>query len=264
MRTAQPPPRRRGFTLLEIILAVTLMAMLMGMILFISRTALALGNTVAQTQNEAMLREAFFDLLDKRFSTLPGNTRFNLTSKDTGGQYLSELTLQKVPLSFTWGGQPRVAKAVQLVTVRNPRTRFLSIMLRYYEEEILDDPTDTARRSATPVEPFAEIELLTDVAYFEWRVLDGRSMEWGYEWDLQGRLPLQLELVMAIGAHGEEMRQIFWISPKQNPEVVLRQNLQNQGNQPGQPGQPGPGQPGQPPTITIPTQPQPQPQPPRR
>jgi len=100
------------------------------------------------------------------------------------------------------------------------------------------------------------------VAYFEWRVLDGRSMEWQYDWDLQGRLPLQMELTMAFGARGEEMRHIFWIAPKQNPEVVLRQNLQNQGGQtggnpavPGQPGQPGGGN--TPGTINVGTVPTP-------
>ena len=74
--------------------------------------------------------------------------------------------------------------------------------------------------------------LLTDVAYFEWRVLDGRSMEWQYDWEIQGRLPLQLELIMAIGAKGEEIRQIFWVPPKQNPEVIMRQMLQGGGARP--------------------------------
>ena len=55
-------------------------------------------------------------------------------------------------------------------------------------------------------------------------------MEWQYDWDIQGRLPLQLELTMAIGAKGEEIRQIFWIPPKQNPEVVMRQMQQSGAN----------------------------------
>jgi hypothetical protein len=92
--------------------------------------------------------------------------------------------------------------------------------------------------------------LLEDVAYFEWRVLDGRSMEWQYDWDLQGRLPLQLELTMSFGASGEEIRHIFWIAPKQNPEVVLRQTLQNAAGQTGTPAVTQPG--GQTGNINIP------------
>jgi len=240
-----PPRRRTGFTLLELVLAIGLMTALIGMVFAIARSSLALGNTVVNTQNEEMLHQAFFELLGQRFSSLPGNTRFDLQVQDSGGQYLTDPTLQKVPLTFRLGGQPAVAKAVQLSTVRR-RSGFLSIVLRYYEDEILEG-SDAATSSTSQLdnEPFAEIELLSDVAYFEWRVLDGRSMEWQYDWDLQGRLPLQLELVMSFGARGEEIRHIFWISPKQNPEVVLRQTLQNSASQVGgQPvTQPG-GQPG--------------------
>jgi prepilin-type N-terminal cleavage/methylation domain-containing protein len=243
-----PPakPRQSGFTLLELVMAMLLMTILIGMVFGIAHTSLALGNTVVKSQNEEMLHQAFFELLSRRFSALPGNTRFDLQVQDTSGQYLSDLTLQNVPLCFTWGGQPRIAKAVQLSTVRR-RSGFLAIVLRYYEDEILEG-SDALNTSTSQLDnkPFAEIELLDDVAYFEWRVLDGRLMEWQYDWEIQGRLPLQLELTLAFGAQGEEMRHIFWISPKQNPEVVLRQILQSGGNQPASTNPTRPG------TVTIP------------
>jgi prepilin-type N-terminal cleavage/methylation domain-containing protein len=250
MTNRPPNSRHSGFTLLEVVMAMLLMTILIGMVFGIARTSLALGVTVVDTQNEEMLHQAFFELLGQRFSSLPGNTRFDLQVQDTSGQYLSDLTLQKVPLSFTWGGQPRIAKAVQLSTVRR-RTGFLSVVLRYYEDEILEG-SDALGTSTSTLDnkPFAEIELLEDVAYFEWRVLDGRSMEWQYDWDLQGRLPLQLELTMSFGAGGEEIRHIFWIAPKQNPEVVLRQTLQNAAGQTGTPAVTQPG--GQTGNINIP------------
>ena len=221
MKIVPSNPRKRGFTLLELVLAVGLMAILVGMVFGTARTSLALGNTIVKTQNEEMLHQAFFELLGQRFSALPGNTRFDLQVQDSGSHYISDLTLQNVPLSFTWGGQARIAKAVQLSTVKR-RSGFLDIVLKYYENEILEG---SASGFASSVEnkPFAEIVLLTDVAYFEWRVLDGRSMEWQYDWEIQGRLPLQVEITMAIGAQGEEIRQVFWVPPKQNPEVFMRQ-----------------------------------------
>jgi len=222
-----PPVRSRvsGFTLLELVLAILVMTIIIGMVFSTARTSLALGNTIIKTQNEEMLHQAFFDLLNQRLSSLPGNARFDLQVEDSGSHYVSDLTLQNVPLSFTWGGQAKIAKAIQLSTVKK-RSGYLDIVLRYYENEILPE-TGAASSSATADEkPFAEIVLLTDVAYFEWRLLDGRSMEWQYDWDLQGRLPLQAELVMAVGAKGEESRQIFWIPPKANPEIRMRQMLQ--------------------------------------
>ena len=263
-----PSPSRRaqqGFTLLELVIALMLIAILVGMVFATARSSLMLGNNVVKTQNEEMLHQAFFDLLENRISRLPGNTRMELTVSDAGSHYLSELTLQNVPLSFTWGGGERTAKAVRLSTVKR-RSGYLDIVLSYYENEIIEeDSSETAgggfASTAIPEEPFAEIVLLSDVAYFEWRVLDGRTMEYQYDWDLPGRLPLQMELTCAFGANGEEIRQVFWIPPRQNPEVFMRQLQQGQGQGGGNGGGGenggggGGGNPGEPPKPGDPTQP---------
>jgi len=217
-----------GFTLLEVVIAIALMAVIIAMVFATARTSLALGNKIVQSQNEEMLHQAFFELLGQRFSSLPGNTRMELKVEGSGSHYLTDLTLQNVPLSFTWGGQDRIAKAVQLSTVKR-RSGYLDIVLRYYENEILEGSASTFGSTAADNKPFAEIVLLEDVAFFEWQVLNGTTMQWQYDWDIQGQLPIQLELTMAIGAKGEEMRHVFWLPPKQNPEVVMRQMLQGNG-----------------------------------
>ncbi len=210
--------------MLELVLAIGLMAMLVGMIFTTASTNLALGNTVVERQNEESVRNAFFDLMTRRFGSLPGNTRMELVSNDAGRRYLSDLTIQNVPLAFTWGGTEQVAKAVRLSTVER-RDGYLDIVLSYYEEEILQDNNNMQSQN---IEPFAQVVLLDDVSIFEWRVLDGRTMEWQYDWDLQGRLPLQMELKIAFGQE-DIIRQIFWITPKQNPEVMMNQLLQQRG-----------------------------------
>ena len=220
---------RKGFTLLELVIAIALLGMLVGMVMSTANTSLRLGNDVAKSQNEEMLHQAFIDLLDSRFTSLPGNTRFDVKVTDSGQQYLSTITLQNVPLGFTWGEQERTAKAFTMETVRR-RSGYLDIVLSYYENEILEDSAATDQSlSALAKEPFAQLTLLEDVRYFEWRFLDGTSMEWRYDWDIQGRLPLQIELVMAFGAQGKEIRQIFWLPPKQNIEVLVRQMMQDGG-----------------------------------
>lgn len=237
LRPSFPPSisAQRAFTLLELVIALLLIALLVGMVFGTARSSLMLGNNVVQTQNEEMLHQAFFELLENRFAALPGNTRLELTSVDSGSHYISDLTMQNVPLSFTWGGEDRTAKAIQISTVKR-RSGFLDIVLRYYENEILDTETSAVSGSApaspaNPEKPFAEIILLTDVRYFEWKVLDGRTLVPDqYEWDLPGRLPLQLQLNCAFGIDGDDIRQVFWIPPRQNPEVFMRQLQQNQGN----------------------------------
>lgn len=219
MRTGR---HARGFTLLEMVVAVGLLAVISTMIFRISRSSLGLATAIVESQNREMERQAFFDLLGRRFSSLPGNARMELLSSDSGTHYLSDLTLQNVPMAFTWGGEERIAKAVQISTVKK-RSGFLDIVLRYYDMEILEGSETVAGTSMVDKRPYAEIVLLTDVAYFEWRALDERMMRWEYDWQVPGRLPRQLELVMSIGAKGDEVRHVFWIPPKQNPEVVMRQ-----------------------------------------
>ncbi len=238
--------RRSGFTLLELVLSMLLLGLIVGMVFGTARTSLQLGVTVVESQNEEMLHQSFVDFLAGRFASMPGNAQFDLKVEDSGSHYLSELTLQNVPMGFTWGGSERIAKAVQLTTVKR-RSNFLDIVLRYYEEEILEDPESGFDSNIIPPEPFAEIVLLEDVRFFEWRVLDGRAMEWYYDWDLPGRLPLQAELVMAHGTTGPEIRHVFWIPPRQNPTVVNRQMMQE-----SQQDALAPGNGREPPAIEIP------------
>ncbi len=220
--------RKKGFTLLELVLAIALLGILVGMVMSTANQSLQLGNTIVKTQNEEMEHQAFIELLDQRFTSLPGNTRFDVTVEDSGAQYLSTLTLQNVPLGFTWGGQERVAKAVTLATVRR-RSGFIDVVLSYYENEILENSAATDNSaSALSKEPFAQVTLLQDVRYFEWKFLDGSTMEWRYDWDIQGRMPLQIELIFEM-AGGSEIRQIFWLPPKQNPEILVREMMQNGG-----------------------------------
>lgn len=236
VKSPHPSTHRRGFTLLELILAVLLITILIGMVFATARTSLALGNTVVTTQNEEMLHQAFFDFLENRLNTLPGNARLELTSSDSGSHYLSDLTLQNIPVTFNWGGVKRTPKAIRLSTVKR-RSGYLDIILSYFEDEIIDPSgEESTAPSANPPEPFAQITLLQDVAFFEWRVLDGRSLEYQYEWQLSGRLPLQLELVCSFGASGNQIREVFWIPPRQNPEIFMRELLhQNPNNPPPQP-----------------------------
>lgn len=202
--------------------ALLLMAVIAGMVLAIARTSLNLSQAIIKTQGEEMQQQAFFEFLNRRFASLPGNARLELLSQDSGNLYLSDFTLQEVPVSFTWGGQDLLAKAIQISTVQT-RSGYLDVVLRYYENEILEGSGSDFDSTAQPEEPYAEIVLLRDVAYFEWRVLDSNTMEWLYDWEEEGRLPLQIELQLAIGAEGEAIRHVFWLPPKQNPEVIMRQ-----------------------------------------
>jgi type II secretory pathway pseudopilin PulG len=224
--------KSRGFTLIEVVIALGLMLALIILCARLATADIQLANGISRKQAENTLRESFFEMMKFQLGSLPGNTRMELKTSSGGQPYLYELTLQNVPLAFTWGGVEKVAKAVQIVGVKR-RDGFINVVMRYYENEILNDQENLV--SAQGEEPFAEVILMEEVRFFEWRALDGRTMEWQLDWDLQGRLPLQLELVTAQGAYGDEMKQIFWIVPKVSPLTVIRSMGQGQ-PQTGNPG----------------------------
>ena len=214
-------------------MAMLLMAVIAGMVFAIARSSLNLGQAIVKAQGEEMEQQAFFDFLSRRFAAMPGNARLELISQESGTLYLSDLTLQNVPTSFTWGGQDLLARAVQISTVQS-RGGDLNIVMRYYENEILEG-SGSGFDSSVEEEPYAEVTLLRNVAYFEWRVLDANDMEeWRYDWEEQGRLPLLIELQLAIGVDGEPLRHVFWLPPRQNPEIIMRQ----MGNNPQPAGNP--------------------------
>lgn len=216
---------RSGFTLIEVVIALGLMAALILSCAFIATANIQLANGINKQQSENSLRESFFDMMKMQLTSLPGNTRMELIYSKGTKPFEYTLVLQNVPLAFTWGGVERIAKAVEIAGVKS-RDGFINVVMRYYENPILSDSENIA--DARKEEPFAEVILMEDLRFFEWRALDGRTMEWQLDWDLQGRLPLQLELVTAQGAYGDEMKQIFWIVPKVSPATVIRSNGQNQ------------------------------------
>ena len=234
LRTGATGVARPGFTLLELVLAVGLMALLIGMVFAVASQNIALGRTVVQKQNEESVDTALFELLDSMFAALPGNARLELLADNDGSDLLSnvssDMTIQNVPLSFTWGGVERIARSVQLSTVRG-RDGLYDIVLRYYEGAILEETQGVGETEVLgDDEPFAEVVLLEDVTVFAWQVLDGRSMdEWQSDWEIAGRLPLQLELTYMRDQFSDPIRHVFWITPKQNPEVLMRQLVQQGG-----------------------------------
>lgn len=223
-----------GVMLLEMVISLIIFALLAGTVFKIASGSVQLGNAVVRQQNEISEEIAFLELFGDSMAALPGNARFEMFSQDTGAQYVTDITIQDVPIGFNWSGTERIANTIRLSTQRR-RDGHLDVVMSYFEGRILDEESGDSS-DLTDDEPFAEVTLLEDFWIFEWRALDSRTMEWVYDWDLAGRLPLQLELVYKKTQYDDPVRHVFWIVPKQNPETVLRQ-MQTVGQAGGNPGQ---------------------------
>lgn len=224
-----------GYLLLEVVLGLAIAVLILSGVFALASGSLAVSEAIADEGRTQISQETFLTFLERNFEALPGNTTLELESQERGRHYISKMTFENVPLAFGWAGQTISAEATQLATVQR-QDGTLDIVLRYYEEKILDD---TAESEALTADPIAELVLLRNVWRFEWKVLDGRTMEWNYDWDIKGRMPLLVQLDAVFHRDGEIVVHNFWIPPKTNPEVLINANNRMQGRTPGAGGNPG-------------------------
>ena len=235
-----------GFTMLEMVMALGLMGMLVGMVFKVAQSSMMLSQMVVDEQKTTMERSAFFNLLKHHFEQIPGNAVMRLDRYDASSdRNLFTLTFQNVPMSFNWGETPMTAEAIELATVEQ-RDGFIDVVLRFYDVKILEDSTSTGDQEAEPV---AEITLIEDLWHCDCEVVDGSTMEQTVDWD-GNKLPLQVKIYCRFEPTADLVQQTFWVVPKENPEVFMRQVMQKN---PGGPQVPEGGTPpGTPPIETKP------------
>ena len=226
---------RRGFTLLEVVIALSLMGMLVGTVFRVAQSSMQLSQIVVEEQNVTMERNAFFNLLKNHFEQVPGNAVIRLESSDSRSANVSRklftLTFQNVPMSFNWGDTPMTAEAIELATIEQ-RDGFVDVVLRFYDDEILQDSNSTGNDD---IEPVAEIILIQNLWMCDCEVVDGSTMEQLTEWDNSGKLPLLVKFYCRFEPTSDIVQQTFWVVPKQNPEVLFRQIMQQNPSGPQSP-----------------------------
>ena len=210
--------------MLEVVIALGIMGMLVSMIFRVASSAVTLSQTVVDSQQDTMERNAFFRLLTNHFEQIPGNAILRLETHDSYGgsvsRQLFNLTFQNVPTSFNWGENPVTAEAVQLSSVQR-RDGFVDVVLRFYDVKILEDPNDPESVDED-AEPFAEITLVEGLWVCDCDVIDGDSLEASSEWDNDSQLPLQVKFYCRFDTQSDIVQQTCWIVPKLNTAQYFR------------------------------------------
>jgi hypothetical protein len=236
---------------MEVVLAMGIAAGLLAGIFMIASGSLSLSDKVVTEGRSEGRRESFLNFLERSFLELPGNAEIRLLTTETSSRLLPTMTIQNAPTSFSFAGLPVSAEAVVLTTVPVPGNK-INVVLEYYEEPLLN--TDDQLAAERP-EPDGSIILYRDIWRFEIRALDVNTLEFLIEWDVRGRLPLQLEMNAVFEPDGEEVVHHFWLPTKVSPAQLVR-SVQGGGGRNGprsnrragtaNPQQPGGGQGAQP------------------
>ncbi len=189
--------RHSGFTLLEVIIVLAIVALLLSVIYSIAQGTLILADDIRRAQRRESRQQAFVGFCERLFADLPATTVMKLRTTQDSGQYLIKLELDNVPSPFD--GSPD--RLVTLFTESLPGGG-MRLLLSCQRK------TDAA--------PYVSIVLFDELAQCEWRAFDPATRQWTTVWDSPAH-PTLMEL--SVTQATDTRRWVFWIAP--NEAVML-------------------------------------------
>lgn len=220
---------RAGFTLIEMVLAIAIFALLIAGIFSISTGALELSTDLAYAQDRALMRQNLVEFFRKSFRSLPGGAEITLTNRAVGGAYYPTLRVQGGGTSFSPGHSIPPEASIEVYVEERPGG-YQRIGVRLLDKE----QTEAAEMNReVKTDPAAALPLLETVSKFQWRLFHGTGNQWRELWRKEGR-PLFAELTFALDDK-RETRAVFWIPPVQPAMIPGAGPV----SPPGAPGQPG-------------------------
>lgn len=226
-RARHAPSRRpRGFTLLEMVVVLGIVALVLTAVHSIAQGTLTLADDVSRANRQDSRHQAFTTFCDRLFGSLPASAALNLKTTQDSGQYLAALELYNVPSPFD--GLPG-----RVVTMYTETTAGGSLQLKL-DCRLIEDKA-----------PYASVVLFEDLGQCEWRAFSTGTNQWTGIWTepteegaMRAHPPL-LELKMNAPGSGTTSR-VFWIAPNTRPTFVAPAPQPPPGEQ--QPPPVGPGQ----------------------
>ncbi|MFZ4763849.1 MAG: type II secretion system protein [Roseimicrobium sp.] len=167
-------PKRlaRGFTLLEMVLVMFILALLVGAVFGIVRGVTQLASDLTEAQKVDARTHGFIELCARTFRGLAPGAVVRLRTKQTGGRYLSQLVLAGTlsPLNGASDG-------VTVLETEEAPDGYLRVNLRSLtvEQALNWDKGDTSAG--------VRVLLMEGVATLEWRFFNPQSNEWEPLWN---------------------------------------------------------------------------------
>lgn len=230
MRIKTTSSHNSGYLLLEVTLAILISTIILSTVFKITQWNLRVSNDAILNSNKHMKESALFSFFDRAFLELPGDALIEYNETETTHHFLSEIIIQNAGETFSWPGQPFSPRAVKIRTKPNPDNS-IDILLEYYQDYLITDPRVTQNELVEPdQEPVQTLILMDDILKFEWGVWNGRSLTrdsepfWEREWN-QRNLPRYFELRAKFSLEEEEVRHVFWLPQKVNPDQFITQQV---------------------------------------
>ena len=226
-----------GFTLIEVMLSVGLLALLISGIFATQRGALSIARDVMDQQEKSMRINAFVELMRRSFEMAPGNSKVHLIVPRGGDG--SDVYFKDYPLAFAWSGVSAGSKSVILRTERNTARQYSAVVLYLDEEAAKDyesgnlDEKAVDRKTGMP--RVRRLQLMEGISSLVWSVIDDAQggnasspnrassssgvEEWLDEWPLdKTKRPSRVRFKLLMADGSEPLTLIFWIPTMVSPE----------------------------------------------
>jgi prepilin-type N-terminal cleavage/methylation domain-containing protein len=194
---------RGGFTLIEVIVAVSVLVVVSTTVFIILRAALESAVAVEETQTEFQRQQTLRRVLDRMFRELPPNVRLSALPPDgqTGADWVDLAPYD--PLE-PWRPVRDPLKEARLAVMEQANGLLtFGVRLR-----------DADSRGVTAARPEGEefFPLMRDLRSVRWRFFSPGLREWMPSWTSGGERPALVEMVWQPGDGSDPVRWVFRVS----------------------------------------------------
>lgn len=209
-RVACARVHRSAFTLLEIVLALSVFLIIIAGVFAIAKGAMEMSEDLTNTQERAMTRQNFIEFLRSSFRRLPGDSEMMLEVQSQRGTYVPTLSIFNGGDAFSPGPALNPDTSVELFAEERPGG-LLRVGLRLFDSQQTNALRMGTGKRRAPSKDDVVLPLLDNVARFELQLLDSGTGKWEKNWKTPVR-PLFAQMFLTLD-DGRETRNVFWIPP---------------------------------------------------
>jgi type II secretory pathway pseudopilin PulG len=187
-----------GYLLLEVLLALAVLSIVVGMVFQIIQTALKVTADINFLQTQQRKVDGITELLRRNFDSMPQSCVFQ-TRKINGSV---ELIFRSAPFNFSWVKAGANFGTIVLAARPQSDGRFALSVLQE-SGNVLDSYVDAGNEKAE------WFPLMNDVEELNWRFFDVVAGKWSPEWPNTAAKPNLVQLTFKLAGRNHTERCVF-------------------------------------------------------